>query len=169
MEATAESRGVGISGDIIPGRSRLGQLVPVNVFRALRLEGMKEIAGRGANAIIYRGGRNLGINVGRDISLQLTNPGNLNEYLSAVVQAFESLQIGLVAVAGGSFENGQVYLKVDECVTCAGIPNIGETVCHFEGGVIAGIVQNFTGALATCKEIECWGKGDKTCMFEVNL
>ena len=169
MTTVAEHKGVGISGDPIIGRHKLGQLVPVNVFRALRLEGMKEIAGRGANAIIYRGGRNLGVNIGRDISAQLANPGNLNDYLAAVVHAFEQLQIGLVSVAGGSFENGQVYIDVKECVTCAGIPNIGETVCHFEGGVIAGIVQHFTGTVVTCKELQCWGNGDKTCFFEVNL
>jgi len=169
MEATAEHKGVGISGEIIAGRERLGQLVPVNVFRALRLEGMKEIAGRGANAIIYRGGRNLGVNVGRDLSSKLSNPGNLSEYLASVVQAFEALHIGLVGLAGGSFDNGQVLVKVDECVTCAGIPNIGEAVCHFEGGVIAGIFQNFTKTVVTCKEVECWGLGNTTCLFEVNL
>lgn len=169
METLQEHKGVGISSEPIIGRTKLGQMVPVNVFRALRLEGMKEIAGRGANAIIYRGGRNLGYNVGQDISSKMSNKADLNEYLTIVVQAFEQLGIGLVSVAGGSFSNGQVYLQVDECVTCAGIPNIGETVCHFEGGVVAGIVQNFTGSIVTCKEVQCWGKGDKTCMFEVNL
>lgn len=169
MDTTAEQKGVGISGEVIDGRSRLGQSVPVNVFRALRLEGMKEIAGRGANAIIYRGGRNLGVNVGRDLSAKLDSPGNLNEYLAAVVTAFEKLQIGLVGLAGGSFDNGQVFVKVDECVTCAGIPTIGEAVCHFEGGVIAGIFQHFTGTMVTCKEQECWGLGNTTCLFEVNL
>jgi predicted hydrocarbon binding protein len=54
-------------------------------------------------------------------------------------------------------------------VTCAGIPNIGETVCHFEGGVVAGIIQNFTKSIVTCKEIQCWGKGDKSCVFEVKM
>lgn len=169
MDALAEHKGVGISGNPIGARNKLGQQVPINVFRALRLEGMKEIAGRGANAIIYRGGRNLGLNMGSDISARLSNPTDLSEYLTAVVKTFEDLGIGIVSVADGSFDNGQVYLRVDECVTCAGIPNIGETVCHFEGGVVAGIVQHFTGSLVTAKEVQCWGMGDKICMFEVTL
>jgi predicted hydrocarbon binding protein len=169
MENVLDHKGIGISAEPIIGRSKLGQLVPVHVFRALRLEGMKEIAGRGANAIIYRGGRNLGYNIGQDISTRMSDPGNLNEYLTTVVHTFEQLGIGIVSVAGGSFSDGQVYLQVDECVTCAGIPNIGETVCHFEGGVVAGIIQNFTKSIVTCKEIQCWGKGDKSCVFEVKM
>ncbi|HEX2956074.1 MAG TPA: hypothetical protein VHO70_04560, partial [Chitinispirillaceae bacterium] len=64
---TVITRGLELIGSPAEGRKVLGEMVPVQLFRALRLvgvmEGMKEIAGRGANAIIYRGGRNLGLNI----------------------------------------------------------------------------------------------------------
>jgi uncharacterized protein len=170
---TVVAKGLELIGNTSLGRKTLGETVPVQLFRALRLvgvmEGMKEIAGRGANAIIYRGGRNLGLNIGKSISTQISEPLELNNYLSSVVSTCKSLGIGLVSVAGGSFESGQVYIRVDECVSCAGMPNIGEPVCHFEGGMVAGIIENFTHTQIRCKEIKCWAKGDSECLFEIQL
>jgi predicted hydrocarbon binding protein len=171
MEETVTPRGLDLIGNPVEGRKVLGEMVPVQLFRALRLvgvmEGMKEIAGRGANAIIYRGGRNLGLNIGKSISDQLTVPHDLNSYLSGVINTCQHLGIGLLSTAGGSFDNGKVYLQVDECVSCAGMPDVGEVVCHFEGGMIAGIIENFIHKQIRCKEIKCWGKGDGLCLFEV--
>lgn len=170
---TVITRGLELIGSPAEGRKVLGEMVPVQLFRALRLvgvmEGMKEIAGRGANAIIYRGGRNLGLNIGKSISDNLTVPNDLSSYLTGVVNTCHNLGIGLLSTAGGSFDSGKVYLQVDECVSCAGIPDIGETVCHFEGGMIGGIIENFTNRQVRCKEIKCWGKGDGVCLFEVLL
>lgn len=170
---TAMAKGLELIGNPAEGRKVLGEMVPVQLFRALRLvgvmEGMKEIAGRGANAIIYRGGRNLGLYIGKSISDQLATPGDLNSYLTGVVNTCHNLGIGLLSTVGGSFESGKVYLQVDECVSCAGIPDVGEPVCHFEGGMIAGIVENFTNTQVRSKEIKCWGKGDEACVFEVLL
>lgn len=152
-------------------RTNLGNMVPVDLFRALRLtgihEGLKETLGRGANAIIYRGGLHVGYCLGQQI-IQKNGSKEANSYLKETVEICKTLKIGLLSIEGGDLKNSAV-VKVRECVTCSGIPNIGETVCHFEGGMIAGLFELLLSAKIISKEIECCGKGDSSCIFDLKI
>jgi predicted hydrocarbon binding protein len=163
--------GLDLVGDPSIGRQKLGTMVPVALFRLLRLvgvmEGMKEIAGRGANALIYRGGKNLGRNVG-DKVIKATGK-NLEKYLQEISNICKELGIGFLSVPEMDLGRGYIKVRVDECVTCSGMPNIGEVVCHFEGGLIGAIFEIFTERKVTVIETECWGKGDTACVFEIQL
>lgn len=163
--------GLDLVGDPEAGRQKLGTMVPVALFRLLRLvgvmEGMKEIAGRGANAIIYRGGKNLGKNVGEKV-LQKTGK-NLEKYLQEIVNICKDLGIGLLSIPELDLNKGFIKVRVDECVTCSGIPNVGQVVCHFEGGLIGAIIEKFTEKKVSVTEVECYGKGDTACVFEIVL
>jgi len=163
--------GLDLVGDPASGRQKLGTMVPVALFRLLRLvgvmEGMKEIAGRGANAIIYRGGKNLGKNIGEKI-LQTTGK-NFDNYLQEIVKMCKDLGIGLLSIPEMDLGRGFIKVRVDECVTCSGMPNIGQVVCHFEGGLIGAIIEKFMDNKVTVTETECYGKGDSACVFEIVL
>jgi predicted hydrocarbon binding protein len=163
--------GLDLVGDPVAGRQKLGTMVPIALFRLLRLvgvmEGMKEIAGRGANAIIYRGGKNLGKNVGEKV-LQTTGK-NLDKYLQEVVNICKDLGIGLLSIPEMDLNRGFIKIRVDECVTCSGMPNVGQVVCHFEGGLIGAIIEKFTEKKVAVTEVECCGKGDTACVFEIVL
>jgi len=74
-------------------------------------------------------------------------------------------RIGIVDVVKESSNRMRVH--VYEYMTCSGIPNIGRTVCHFEGGVIAGILTRLMGSEARAIETHCWGKGNRFCGFDV--
>ena len=57
-----------------------------------------------------------------------------------------------------------------ECVTCSGLQPVGRSICHFEGGLIAGAVQDITGSKVRAKEITCiGGLGDETCGFDLEI
>jgi len=163
--------GLDLVGDSAVGRQKLGTMVPVALFRLLRLvgvmEGMKEIAGRGANALIYRGGKNLGKSVGE--KLLKTSGKDLDKYFQEVVNICKDLGIGLLSIPEMDLNRGFIKVRVDECVTCSGMPDIGQVVCHFEGGLIGAIIETFTEKKVTVVETECWGKGDKACVFEIQL
>lgn len=163
--------GLDLIGNPQNSRQTLGTMVPVALFRLLRLvgvmEGMKEIAGRGANALIYRGGKNLGKNVAERV---ISATGyDFDKYVQEIVNICKELGIGLLSIPEMNLDTGYMKLRVDECVTCSGMPNIGQVVCHFEGGFIASIMEMFTGKRANVTEIECWGKGDQACVFEIQL
>ncbi len=163
--------GLDLVGDPEAGRQKLGTMVPVTLFRLLRLvgvmEGMKEIAGRGANAIIYRGGKNLGKNIGEKV-LQVTGK-NLDKYLEEIGKTCKEFGIGLLSIPEIDLNKGIIKVRVDECVTCSGMPNVGQAVCHFEGGLIGAIIEKFTEKKVAVTEVECCGKGDTACVFEIVL
>jgi len=110
------------------------------------------------------------LKIGNAISNKINSPlTNFNYYISSVVDNCKSLGIGLVSIKEGSIEEGLLLINVDECVSCAGITDIGEPVCHFESGMFAGIVENFTKQQVRCTEVKCWGKGDKECLFKLQF
>lgn len=152
-------------------RTNLGNMIPVELFRALRLtgihEGLKETLGRGASAIIYRGGLHVGNCLGQQI-IKKNGTKEPNSFLKEAVEICKSLKIGLISIEGGDLISSAV-VKVNECVTCTGIPNIGETVCHFEGGMIAGLLELLLSGRIITKEIECCGKGDNSCIFDLKI
>lgn len=158
-----------MSAEVIdPIRKNLGDMVPLSLFRALRMgayEGMKEVTGRGASAIITRGG----LLVGRNLGIQLlTKDITLQDYLTGVVALCRELSIGYVSVIDGDLTTF-VIVKVEECVTCSNVPDIGETICYFEGGVISGIFETFTKKMVRSTEIECCAKGNSACVFDVKI
>jgi predicted hydrocarbon binding protein len=55
-------------------------------------------------------------------------------------------------------------------VTCSGLSPVGRTLCHFEGGLIAGVVETILGKPVQAKEVSCiGGLGDSTCGFDLQV
>ena len=66
-----------------------------------------------------------------------------------------------------SVEDGRIVVKLDESMSSAGIPNLGQSVCYYEGGRITGGLSQITGDKWQFVETNCWGRGDKFCRFEI--
>jgi len=67
---------------------------------------------------------------------------------------------------------GETRIRVDvyECVTCSGLKTVGRPLCHFEGGLIAGVVESILKKRTRAHEITCiGGLGDKACGFDLEL
>jgi predicted hydrocarbon binding protein len=56
---------------------------------------------------------------------------------------------------------------LSEDLDCSGLPIFGESVCDYDEGFIAGILEQYTGKKFLVKEVDCWATGDRTCRFEV--
>ena len=64
----------------------------------------------------------------------------------------------------------KIHVDVFECVTCSGMATVGRTLCHFEGGLIAGAVETILKKKSRALEITCiGGLGDDACGFDINL
>ncbi|MCX6377421.1 MAG: ATP-binding protein, partial [Armatimonadetes bacterium] len=61
----------------------------------------------------------------------------------------------------------RLVLTVTECATCSGAPNIGEPLCYFEAGFIAGAMDGELAEHVRADETKCWGLGDRVCRWEV--
>jgi uncharacterized protein len=60
-------------------------------------------------------------------------------------------------------------LRVYECISCAGFPNMGRPVCSFETGVITGALRELTGKEVSVVEERCWGNGYSACQFAIRF
>lgn len=160
--------GMEIVGDAASGRPTLGPMVPVAMFRALRLlglmEGLNALIGD-ASTLVYSAGKEVGKAVGSQIAEAAR--GELGTFVELTVKKFADLGVGRVSLAAARPEDGYLLVDVAECITCAGIEPIGKRICHFEAGMIAAVIEAFTRKANTVIETKCNGTGDGICQFEV--
>jgi predicted hydrocarbon binding protein len=134
-------------------RPQLGDRAGVALYRLLRLVALEDIIGRGAGATAYVAGKKLGQNLG------ITK---LEDFLALC----HAISLGVVKVP--VMTATRIYVDVYECVTCSGMAPVGRTLCQFEAGLVAGVVQAVTGKPAKAKEMTCiGGLGHDSCGVEV--
>ena len=56
-------------------------------------------------------------------------------------------------------------MTVSEDFDCSGLPEQGRQICPYDEGLIAGLLESFTGSAFKVKEVDCWCTGDRTCRF----
>ena len=136
-------------------RPELGDLTGVGLYRLLRLVAWEDIMGPGASAISYYAGKKLG----HELNLK-----TLDEFLELCQQ----LKIGIIEIP--EMTDTHIHVDIYECVTCSGMDPVGRPVCHFEGGLIAGVVETITGKSVKAKEVTCiGGLGDDTCGYDLEI
>src|SRR5688500_13220613 len=136
-------------------RPTLGDNAGLVLYRLLRLVALEDIIGRGAAGTAYVAGKKL------STALGLTN-------LESFLELCRQLKIGIIKVPIVS----QSRIKVDvyECVTCSGLKPVGRTLCHFEGGLIASVVESVMKKPAKAQEVTCiGGLGHDSCGFDIRL
>lgn len=153
-------------------RSQLGDNIKIEMFRVVRGALVNLISMQiGDNAVasnaMYMTGKAMGLEMGEAFFSDIKD---LNEYIERVGETLKDFKVGLLRVVDkSSLDKGKLTVAVDECVSCSGTPDIGEPICYFEGGLIAGVLKYFLKKEVEAVETKCWGKGDKTCEFEVKI
>lgn len=134
-------------------RPKLGDRAGVGLYRLLRLVALEDIIGRGAGATAYVAGKKLGVSLG------ITK---LDDFLALC----SAISLGIIEVP--VITSSRIYVDVYECVTCSGMAPVGRTLCQFEAGIVAGVVQTVVGKPAKAKEITCiGGLGHDSCGVEI--
>ncbi|MBA3538240.1 MAG: hypothetical protein H0T79_01305 [Deltaproteobacteria bacterium] len=149
----ASGKRIDISNALSIIRPKLGDQAGVALYRLLRLVALEDIIGRGAGATAYVAGKKLGQNLG------ITKLEQFLELCSAI-------SLGIVEVP--VLTSSRIYVDVYECVTCSGMAPVGRTLCQFEAGIVAGVVQAIVGKPTKAKEMTCiGGLGHDSCGVEV--
>lgn len=133
----------------------MGADAGVALFRLLRLVALEDIMGRGASGTGYVAGKKLGLSLG------ITK---LEDFLALC----KELKVGVIEVP--VLTESRIRIDVYECVTCSGLTVVGRTLCQFEGGLIAGVVESVLKKRTRAQEVTCiGGLGDKACGFELDF
>jgi predicted hydrocarbon binding protein len=136
-------------------RPTLGDNAGIALYRLLRLVALEDIIGRGAAGTAYLAGKKLGVSLGI---------ARLEDFLALCA----SLRIGIIKVPVLSAT--RIHVDVYECVTCSGLSPVGRTLCHFEGGLIAGAVETSLKRRTRAHEVTCiGGLGHDACGFDLEF
>lgn len=77
----------------------------------------------------------------------------------------EEFKIGVLRIE----ETGKMVLTISEDADCSGLPAIGETVCNYDEGFLAGVLTAYTGKPYDAVEVNCWAAGDRVCRFRAEV
>ncbi len=135
-------------------RPRLGDDVPLLLFRILRIIGMRSILGETSGATLYMMGKRVG---------NMLRATTMEEFAETI----QDLKIGIPKV--DVVDEDHINVKLFECITCAGFAYTGEMFCDMESGIIAGLLENVHGKKAKSTQTKSWSIGYKYCEFEVFL
>ncbi|OPX99359.1 MAG: V4R domain protein [Syntrophorhabdus sp. PtaB.Bin006] len=135
-------------------RPRLGEDIPLVLYRILRVIGMRNILGETSGATLYMMGKQVGAMVGAK---------DLAEFEAKI----KELKVGIPEVQ--IINEDQLVVKLYECITCAGFTYTGEMFCDMESGIIAGLLEGVYGKKARSTQTKSWSVGYSYCEFEVIL
>ena len=153
-------------GDIKLGRKSLGLDMPVAVYRLMQYTIMDELVDslgqEGAEWLMKRAGFRAGFAVASNL---LDLNAEFPAFAAELQKTLKDLKIGIVRFEKTDLESLDFTLTVDEDLDCSGLPVCGDTVCFYDEGFIAGILEAYTKKKFNVKEIDCWATGDRTCRF----
>lgn len=157
-------------GDLSIGRPNLGSNVSVEIYRLMQYtlrQVLEEQYGESTSrGLIHAAGKIAGMAY-CDRFLDITlGP---DAFLAGLHQQLIYHNIGVLRVEKTDMENLHLVLTVSEDLDCSGLPIDGKTVCDYDEGFIAGIMEKYTGKKFIVVEVDCWATGDRTCRFDVTL
>jgi predicted hydrocarbon binding protein len=153
-------------GDITEGRKNLGGDMPVLVYRLFQYT-LKDILSREYSpetaADLYRAAGHL---AGTQFAAHVLDmSGDFDFFVANLQNQLQNFKVGILKIERADLKTLSLTLTVSEDLDCSGLPVTDETVCDYDEGFIAGILEAYTGKPFVVKEIDCWATGDRTCRF----
>ena len=150
-------------------RGNLGEELPVLVYRLLEYSLKEELIrryGKDEQVEVFRSaGRMAGEYFTKNM-LNLDQP--MDQFVNELQSKMKELKSGVLRIEDVDEESGKIILTVAEDADCSGLPVLGETVCNYDEGFIAGILSVYSGKQYTAIEVDCWATGDRVCRFQAN-
>lgn len=153
-------------GDIAEGRPHLGNSTHVAVYRLMQYTMREVLATRDgaetASDILREAGKLAGTEFCKNA---LTPDLDFNGFIAELQDQLRTLNVGILRVEKADLESLELVLTVSEDLDCSGLPVTDETVCEYDEGFLAGVLQVYTGKEFHVREVDCWASGERTCRF----
>ena len=153
-------------GNVNEGRKNLGSDMPVIVYGLLQYT-LKDVLAREydeetASRLYWASGHLAGKELAKNV---LDLSGDFDFFIANLTNKLKELKIGILRIEKVDMDSLSFTLTVSEDLDCSGLPISGKTVCDYDEGFIAGILETYSGYQFEVKEIDCWSTGDRTCRF----
>lgn len=154
-------------GDIKQGRGDLGEEMPVLVYRLMQYTMLdvltKTYGEETANQLFRAAGHLAGCEYARN-TLELA--ADFPAFVAGLQESLKELKVGILRMEAFDAATGEIILTVGQDLDCSGLPITNETVCTYDEGFIAGILDTYTGKTYNVREVDCWANGDRVCRFK---
>ena len=148
-----------VSGRKIEIRNEMGDTVPLSLFRVVK---SALAITKNSSKALYEAGQFIAKRC--LISIDNNDPKLI---LEQIKRTFNNLNIGKIYAL--QINPTKWILKLEESATAYGTIVRGSTLCHFEAGIISGIIQNAIKKKVLVQETECIGTGKDHCEFLVTF
>lgn len=133
-------------------RQNLGSVVPLELFRTIRLIGLYQA--------LPMNGKGTTLTIGRKIGEEF-GVASVDE----LFELFEQLKIGIPTIIDE--DDKGMTIVVHDCF-CEGLPVMeGKMVCDLEGAIIEGALTKIRGKRVSVREVKCNVHGDDYCEYVV--
>lgn len=158
------------TGNIAEGRVNLGEDMPVIVYRLFQYTMRDILIGMLGKDGMVEAFRRAGEIAGREFALhQLDLSLEWDALVAQLQSVLRQLKIGVLRMEEFDRTTGHAVLTISEDLDCSGLPVSGEAVCHYDEGLLAGILSTYSGHAYMVREVDCWATGDRVCRFDAQL
>ncbi|MDR1471327.1 MAG: 4-vinyl reductase [Synergistaceae bacterium] len=160
----------GLIGDLDIGRPNLGNMIRVEIYRLMQFtfrDAMERKFGADiADEIFYEAGKIAG---NAFYERFLTGAKDLGGFVKLTQDTMREYGMGVFRVERADHDAKKLVVTVSEDLDCSGLPEVDYEVCKYDEGLIAGMMESFTGNPYNVKEVDCWCTGDRTCRFSADM
>jgi uncharacterized protein len=155
-------------GDLAEGRPNLGEETSVVVYRLMQYtfkDVFSKAIGKQRTEELFV---QAGLLAGKEFCNNFLDTSlSFDAFIADLKDKLVALKVGILRIEEADLDQLHFVLTVSEDLDCSGLPIFGESVCDYDEGFIAGILNRYTGKNFLVQEIDCWATGDRTCRFEV--
>lgn len=156
-------------GNLDEGRPNMKNTIRLEVYRLMQYTFRDiietDFGTEKADEIFYRAG----FIAGKEFYQHIIGVGlDFNGLVKKIQESLRDLGIGIFRVEKADREHDSFIFTLSEDIDCSGLPVLDYSVCTYDEGFIAGIMESYTGKKFSVKEIDCWCTGDRTCRFTVD-
>lgn len=157
-------------GNIREGRGDLGESMPVIVYRLMQFTMLDALSKAYGAEKANEHFRDAGFLAGSEFAKNIIDlKADFSVFIANLQKALQELKIGILRMEEFKADSGEVVLSVEQDLDCSGLPITNETVCSYDEGFIAGILEAYTGKKYRVREVDCWASGARTCRFRGNV
>ena len=154
-------------GDVKEGRGDLGEEMPVLMYRLIHFAMLDVLTKAHGEDQANDYFRQAGFLAGTEFAQNMLDLDvSFYAFLAKLQNTMQTMKIGILNMEVFDPGTGEIVLTIEQDLDCSGLAVTGKTVCHYEEGFIAGILEAYTKKKYVVREMDCWADGDRVCRFK---